>query len=138
MAHFVRFSKEIHKKDNRLKETHFTPKKSPFVKSVFRTDNMEGGEIEEAENRVILNSGKLSIYATAYFNKIGVNKASHQRDTLNVVPEESQHKWHADICGWPEGTDPLAKAARTQLTQQLLKDAPRVVLKSATSSKPPP
>ncbi|RLA45780.1 MAG: hypothetical protein DRR06_06540 [Gammaproteobacteria bacterium] len=129
LSYFVRFSKEVHKKDNRLKENHFTPKMSPYVKSVFRTDRMKGNEIDQAEERVMLNSGKSSIFATAYFDEIMVGSARHNGNTLDVVPEESQYKWHADICGWPEGTDPLAKAARTHLSQQLLRYATPVVLK---------
>jgi len=129
LAQFVRRVREVNRKDNSLKESALTPKKHPFTKSVFRTDKMEQVEIEAAESRVMLNSGKDSIYGTVYFQKHNIEQCHAAGSGLHVEPEESDHRWHADI-HWPTGDGPDAKALRTNLSQQLLSKTGQVVLRN--------
>ena len=131
LARFVRFSREVHKADNRLKESYLTPKNPPFTVSVYRTDRMKPGQVARAKARVMRNSGKASIHGTACFTRPIIRSARlPSGDALDVWPEESDFKWHADIGGWPAGSDPLSKAKRTQLTQELLRHIGPAVLES--------
>ena len=131
LARFVRFSKEVHKADNRLKETYLTPKKPPFTISVYRTDRMKSAEIAITKARVMRNSGKASIHGTAFLTKSVIRQARLPGgETLDVWPEETEYNWHADIGGWPTGSDMMSKAKRTQLTQELLRNVSPASLES--------
>ena len=112
LARFVRFSREVHKADNRLKETYLTPTKPPFTISVYRINRMKPAEVAMAKARVMRNSGKASIHGTAYLTKSIICQARLPGgETRGVWPEETDYKWHADIGGWPAGSD-RAESAR--------------------------
>ena len=91
---------------------------------------MTVGEVKEAEQRVLRGSGKVSIFGTAFFAVGEVRKARLDTgEALDVEPEESAYRWHAEIVGWPSGSDPMSKARRTRLTQELLRNADPVVVR---------
>ena len=77
------------------------------------------------------NSGKASTHGTAYLTKPIICKARLPGgEALDVWPDETDFKWHADVGGWPAGSDMLSKAKRTQLTQELLRNVGPASLES--------
>lgn len=57
-----------------------------------------------------------SVKMTAILKAASINLVArkHHRP-LELVPEESQYKWHADITNWPE-----EKARRTTIAKELV------------------
>jgi len=98
LSRFVFSSKHIKKTERVVKAAAFLPN-SDRKTSVFRKSRMLP---EEYENKKIVIAEKrdLTIKAVALINASIILNAN-----LQIEPEESEHKWHADIIGWPLDKD---------------------------------
>jgi len=98
LSRFVFSSKHIKKQEGVVKAAAFLPN-SKGKTSIFRKSRMLP---EEYENKkiVIAEKRELKLKAVALINASTVLNAN-----LQIEPEESEHKWHADIISWPIDKD---------------------------------
>lgn len=91
--------KEKIRADNTVKSNAFMPPRGDNRRvSVYRTDYMQSNEITAAIDRLrafrpVVGVAKLRPKAIRSLNENGYN--------LDVEPEESDYKWHANIIGFP-------------------------------------
>ncbi len=78
-----------------IKQAAFLPARN-METSVFRKTRL--GQAYSATKKVIEDERKMTIKAVALITAGDVEKEEH----LVVKPEESDHRWHANIIGWPE------------------------------------
>lgn len=79
-----------------------------FETSVFRKTRL-GSQYPKTKT-IISKERDKSIKAVALLKVLD----SHEADNITIEPEESKHKWHANIIGWPS-----EKNERMQLAQIL-------------------
>lgn len=90
----------------------FYPSMKNYETSVFRKDMMKSLEYEKTKNN-IAKLRKRNMKAVAII-KAQVIRNNH----LDVLPEESEHKWHANIVNWPQD-----KSKFKNICQKLARDA---------------
>ena len=105
LARFIFSSNHIRSTAPRVRAGAFLP--PPDLKlSVFRKSKMDLSYYASIKS-FIESDRKRRIKNTALFSQDCLAALN-----LTAVPEETQHKWHADIEGWPTGTDKLEHKAR--------------------------
>ena len=102
-----------HFSSNRVKQAAFLPAKN-LETSVFRkTKLVEFSLYDKTKDLISLERGKkIKAIALIQADKIG------DAIGLTIEVEESQHKWHANIVGWPQ-----EKHEQKQLAQILAKNS---------------
>lgn len=90
--------KEKIRSDNTVRSNAFMPPSGDNRVSVYRTDYMQSNEITAAIDRLrafrpVVGVAKLKPKSIRSLNANGYK--------LDVAPEESDHKWHANIIGFP-------------------------------------
>lgn len=83
-----------HYNSRRIKQSAFLPAKN-LETSVFRKTRL-GVEYNNTKKKIEASRGT-KIKAVAIIKACAVDSCKG----LSVVPEESKHKWHANIIGWP-------------------------------------
>ncbi len=111
VSRFIFNSSQLNKAKTVIKASAFLPPEN-LKTSVFRKNRMSPDEYRETKI-VISEKRDKDIKVTAL---IGVS--SVKNSGVMVEPEESEHKWHADIIGWPDDKD-----KRKSIAQALVKDA---------------
>jgi hypothetical protein len=128
---FVRKKNDVYTKDGRIKPASLGMHREPYYcVSVFRTNRMSPSEQANAE-ALVCPDNRSAIYGYLHLTPELIKQVAVPPYTLGVLPEESEHKWHADIVGWPKGADEHMRSIRMQMGQQLSRIAPEVTPKSA-------
>jgi hypothetical protein len=82
----------------------FMPRKTAnndnYTTSVFRTQKMTNEESLHMR-KIFENNCSQKIKASAFLSLEDIEFKTDQCGSLKVIPEESKHKWHADITNWP-------------------------------------
>lgn len=114
------FSSRYLKKDCTIHPAAFHPSPKDGLTSVFRKEKMSPeyeikiiGMTEKGRGRPVVGKALISAYSIR-----SIRLEKHQ---LDVVPEESEHKWHADILNWPE-EKALMKAIAQDLASKVIKE----------------
>lgn len=93
-----------------------------FKYSIFRKSKMRLEEYLNTRTKVVAKRGK-SGQSGSYKGTALITAKSVLANKLIISPEESDHKWHADIIGWPTGTEEDVKARLKELALALALDA---------------
>ena len=89
---------KIRGSNSTVKSNAFIPSGNSHSVSVYRTDHMQNIEITEAINRLAVSRPVTGVTRLTPKSVRSVNDSGH---ALDVVPEESNFKWHANITGFP-------------------------------------
>lgn len=88
--------KKFRPSDNTVKPNAFMPPKGDNRRvSVYRTDYMQSNEITAAIDRL------REVEAVAELRPESIRSLNANGYKLDVEPEESDYKWHANIIGFP-------------------------------------
>ncbi len=110
LSRFIFSSKEL-TNSGVIKAVAFLPNSS-LKTSVFRKSRMSVEEYNE-KKEVVAKVRAKPIKAVALISASSVLKAN-----LQIEPEETEHKWHADLINWPEN-----KEERKSIAQALARVA---------------
>lgn len=114
LSRYLRDDK-IRRSNNTVKPNAFMPPKGDNRKvSVYRTDHMQSNEITAAIDRLP------KVVAVAKLTPKSIRSLNENRYKLDVVPEESDYKWHANIVGFPP---PEERTLVKNLAQKLARAA---------------
>lgn len=109
--------KKFRPSDNRVKSNAFMPSGGNREVSVYRTDYMQDNEITAAIDRL---RALRPVVAVAKLRPKSIRSLNENRYKLDVVPEESDYKWHANIVGFPP---PEERTLVKNLAQKLARAA---------------
>lgn len=111
LARFIFSGKQLNNNGS-VKAAAFLPSNSSLKTSVFRKSRMSLVEYND-KKIAVARAREKPIKAVALISVSSVFDAK-----LQVEPEETEHKWHADIINWPENKD-----ERKSIAQALAKAA---------------
>ena len=94
LSRFIFNRKEINKSG--VKAQAFYPSTKNYETSVFRKDMMSNQEYSKTKSK-IANLRKREMKGVAL-----IKTQTIRENKLDVLSEESQHKWHANIVNWPK------------------------------------
>ncbi|MGM7318917.1 hypothetical protein [Idiomarina sp. ST10R2A5] len=108
-----------------VKHQAFFPRPDPnygMSTSVFRCEKMTEEEVSENHSGFELKAGhKIKGLAKIKVDDICAI-ATEDKSYLDVVPEESDWKWHADIVGWPQNDKSQSKLLCMELAKKSVLD----------------
>lgn len=123
LARFLYSSSHLNNQKTEVKPGAFLPARN-LKTSVFRQTRMTRECFERVRDtlaqRRTQRSGQTH-KATALIDLADVLSTG-----LQVVPEESEFKWHADIAGWPDDANPPEAKARQKELAGVLAQSARV------------
>ncbi|MDO9319336.1 MAG: hypothetical protein Q7V56_14190 [Gammaproteobacteria bacterium] len=88
--------------------------------SVFRKSRMDSSEYQSIKEKVLTQRRKINSGCSIKVTAI-VSLESIRQTGLQLNPEESEYRWHADIEGWPSHDD--ESKSKTKELAQLLAQA---------------
>ena len=108
LARFLFSRNDFKRTHPQVKLSAFMPSKTGMT-SVFRKSRMSGRAYVKARRAVSRQRGA-EAKATALVLSSSVFELG-----LEVIPEESQHRWHADISGWWNDTDEYERTSKAKV-----------------------
>ena len=102
---------KIRRSDNTVKSNAFMPSGNSRSVSVYRADYMLDAEIKQAIDRLTISRPVIGVTRLTPKTVRSINDSGNP---LDVVPEETNFRWHADIIGFP-----LDRAKTKLLAQKL-------------------
>lgn len=100
LARFLFSSKQFAKTNGKIKFTAFTPQHGET--SVFRKNRLAGDYSAVKQKVESVRRSRMKATALIEASKISGIRVAGNQNILSVKPEESEHKWHANILGWPD------------------------------------